>query len=82
MKMYYVYILKKKGESRFYTGSTNNLKRRLKEHAKSKPDYFLYAYFAFLTAAMARKFEKYLKTGSGRAFAKKHFHIASKPSSH
>jgi putative endonuclease len=30
-------------------------------------------YFAFSDEARALAFEKYLKSGSGRAFAKKHF---------
>jgi hypothetical protein len=29
--------------------------------------------FEFRTEATARRFEKYLKSGSGRAFAKRHF---------
>ncbi|MBD3195883.1 MAG: GIY-YIG nuclease family protein [Candidatus Lokiarchaeota archaeon] len=37
MSVYYVYILEtlsKKGKSRYYTGYTNNLYRRLNEHKK------------------------------------------------
>ncbi len=75
--MYYVYILKEKGQKHFYVGSTNNLKRRLKEHFKDKSSYFLYSYFALPFPELARNFEKYLKTGSGRAFIKKHFSIKS-----
>lgn len=77
--MYYVYVLKQKDQHRFYTGSTTNLKRRLAEH-KSNINNFtkdkkwnLYCYFVFKNESMARGFEQYLKTGSGRAFSKKHF---------
>ncbi|MDP3729690.1 MAG: GIY-YIG nuclease family protein [bacterium] len=34
--MYYVYILKSKVTGRYYTGSTNDLKRRLYEHNNGK----------------------------------------------
>lgn len=34
--MYYLYILKNDRSSRFYIGSTNNLKRRLREHRAGK----------------------------------------------
>jgi hypothetical protein len=33
----------------------------------------LQTYFGFSDSAKADKFEQYLKSGSGRAFAKKHF---------
>ncbi len=75
--MYYVYILKRKGCEHFYVGSTNNLKRRLGEHSKDKPHYSLYSYFVLPFSDLARNFEKYLKTGSGRAFIKKHFSVKS-----
>ena len=39
--------------------------------AKYKP-WNLVAYFAFEDAAKATSFERYLKSGSGRAFANKH----------
>jgi predicted GIY-YIG superfamily endonuclease len=55
-------------------------KSRLKEHnageafhtAKFKP-WILKTYFAFLDRMKAYAFEKYLKSGSGRTFAKRHF---------
>ena len=79
--MYYVYLLK--SESFFdktYIGYTKNLKIRLKKHnaggsiytAKYKP-WKLNAYFAFEKESTAIRFEKYLKSNSGRAFANKHF---------
>jgi putative endonuclease len=34
--MFYVYILKSKKDNQLYTGSTNNLKRRLGEHNEGK----------------------------------------------
>ena len=40
----------------------------------------LYAYFAFRNKHIAYRFEKYLKSGSGRAFSKKHFYTEQSPS--
>jgi putative endonuclease len=77
--MYYVHILKSKLDNSLYKGSTNNLKERLAEHnsgsaryTSTKKPYQLVWYCAFPTKTQALKFEKYLKHGSGHAFAKKH----------
>jgi putative endonuclease len=79
--MTYVYILQSvAGSPHFYIGITGNLEGRLKEHnsgevshtAKFRP-WALKAYFAFCDRKKAYVFEKYLKSGSGRAFAKRHF---------
>ena len=79
--MLYVYILESLLESGgFYVGITEDLKLRLKQHnagdvfhtAKYKP-WMLKNYFAFEDRKKAYAFERYLKSGSGRAFAKKHF---------
>ena len=80
--MYYVYLLRSiKNPQKTYVGYTTNLKARLQKHneggsihtAKYKP-WKLIAYFAFVNEKRAMKFEKYLKTQSGRAFAKKRFY--------
>ena len=68
--MYYVYILRTHGD-RLYTGSTNNLSRRSREHNRDKPGFRLLAYIAVGSERKARELEKYLETGSGRAFLKK-----------
>lgn len=79
--MYYVYILQSEVVyDRFYVGITADLKHRIIQHNagesvhtnKYKP-WELKMYFAFRDEAKALKFEAYLKTGSGRAFTKKHF---------
>jgi len=75
--MYYVYILKcKEG---FYIGCSNNLKDRIERHSKGQVfatkdrlPVKLKAYFAFENKYTAFNFEKYLKSGSGRAFLKRH----------
>ena len=63
-----------------YLGCTANLKQRLADHnagrsphtKKFKP-WVLVTYVAFSDAAKAEAFDRYLKQGSGHAFAAKHF---------
>jgi putative endonuclease len=77
--MYYCYILYSQSIRQTYTGVTSNLFKRLFEH-NSKPtrttaranDYKLAFYCAFKLRKDAEDFEIYLKSGSGRAFMKKH----------
>ena len=77
--MWYVYILQSQlDENRFYTGSTDDLKRRLAQHNSGKvghtskhQPWVLKTYIAFSEKEQALNFEAYLKTASGRAFAKK-----------
>jgi len=76
--MYYVYILAV-NSGQFYVGCTDNLKERLVRHNKgyvpaTKPllPVKLISYFAFSNKYTAFNFEKYLKSGSGRAFIKRH----------
>jgi predicted GIY-YIG superfamily endonuclease len=77
--MWYVYILESENHpGKFYSGFTNNLKRRFIEHntngnightAKYRP-WKLHVYFAFSNNRTAREFEAYLKTQAGRRFQK------------
>jgi len=74
--MFYCYILLSSKFHRFYFGSTNNLKERLKLHnngqvksTKGGEPWILIWYAAFQTEKEARNFELYLKTGSGKSFA-------------
>jgi putative endonuclease len=66
-------------DSNPYTGCTNNLKERIGRHnnghvpaTKSRLPVQLVNYIAFKDRHRAFEFEKYLKSGSGRAFLKKH----------
>lgn len=77
--MWYVYILRSKNfPDQIYTGATEDLKLRFKDHnagksshtSKFKP-WNLVWYGAFPDKYKALAFEKYLKSPSGRAFAKK-----------
>ena len=76
-----VYVLRSDSNpSRHYTGLTSNLEKRLKWHnagqnvhtARDRP-WTLVVAFHFADEGNARRFEKYLKSGSGREFAKRHF---------
>ena len=78
--MEYVYILQSAGsDDRYYVGVTDDLKARLSRHnagevphtAKYLP-WKLKTYVAFSDESRAFAFEKYLKSGSGRVFAKRH----------
>jgi predicted GIY-YIG superfamily endonuclease len=76
--MYYVYILKNNVTEKYYTGFSQNLKSRLKNHkqktvktTKGDGNYTLIWYCAFVEKTKALDFEKYLKHGSGYAFARK-----------
>jgi putative endonuclease len=77
--MRYVYILESIDHpERHYTGVTDDLKARLVKHnrgdvahtSKFRP-WLLNTYIAFSDERRAIAFEKYLKSASGRAFAKK-----------
>ncbi|MFH0804217.1 MAG: GIY-YIG nuclease family protein [Candidatus Zambryskibacteria bacterium] len=76
--MHYVYSLKCKDG--FYLGCTNDLKGRIKRHksgqvsaTKERLPVELDFYIALENEYKAFNFEKYLKSGSGRSFIKKHF---------
>ncbi|MBU4485109.1 GIY-YIG nuclease family protein [bacterium] len=79
--MMFAYILESEKEpGRYYTGLAEDVRKRLLKHnagdvkhtSKYKP-WRIKNYFWFDEVEKARQFEKYLKSGSGRAFAKKHF---------
>jgi len=77
--MKYVYILQSDlADEHFYVGITDDLRARLSKHnngevshtSKFRP-WRLKTYVAFADETKAFEFEKYLKSASGRAFAKK-----------
>ncbi len=72
--MYYIYVLRSLKNGRNYTGSTDNLERRLNEHNSGQSKYtrltkpFKLLHFEqFETRAEACRRERYLKTGKGRS---------------
>ena len=78
--MHYVYLLKSESNAdRRYVGVTANLKQRLTDHNSGKSAHTaqyvprrLVTYVAFSEKQKAHEFERYLKSGSGHAFAKRH----------
>ena len=76
-----VYVLRSlRNPERHYVGLTADVSKRLAWHnfgqsphtSKLKP-WTLVVALEFSNQQLATAFEKYLKTGSGRAFAKRHF---------
>jgi len=79
--MHYVYILNC-ADGKQYTGCTDDLKDRIERHksgyvpaTKERRPVELFSYVAFADKYKAFEFEKYLKSGSGRTFIKKHFSV-------
>jgi putative endonuclease len=79
--MKYVYVLNSiEFPKEYYVGVTTSLKERLKQHnegisthtAKFRP-WRLVVFVGFVDEVDARKFEKYMKSGSGREFSRRHF---------
>ena len=77
----YVYVLvSEQDPARHYTGCTADLSARLAKHneggvphtAKYRP-WRIETAVRFSSEAKARSFEQYLKSGSGREFARRHF---------
>ena len=82
-----VYILRSDVDpNRHYTGITSHLKARLRRHNSgpysvtilNRP-WSLVVALEFADATLAGRFERYLKTGAGRAFAKRHFGPVTQP---
>jgi putative endonuclease len=77
--MWYVYIIRSvSSPNQEYTGMTADLKQRIADHNAGKSTHTakfipwkLVWYCAFADKLQALEFEKYLKSHSGRAFAKK-----------
>lgn len=76
--MWYLYVLENLKNGNFYTGSTDNLRRRFEEHnqgrgggyTKKQGKFKLIFYEAFLNKKDASKAEKFFKTGYGREVLK------------
>jgi putative endonuclease len=80
MSKLYVYVLKNQDNPpKYYTGLTSNVVRRLAEHngdschrtARYRP-WELDVVIEFADERRAVAFERYLKSGSGVAFAQRH----------
>jgi putative endonuclease len=76
--MYYVYILYSLKDRKYYTGYTEDLQRRIKEHfsgweksTKYRIPFKLIYYEAYLDKRDAKGRELFLKSGSGKKYLKK-----------
>ena len=77
----FVYVLKNADpEPHFYVGLTSDVNGRLVDHnagrcphTASRRPWHLHVVLEFSDQQRAIRFERYLKSGSGRAFAKRHF---------
>ena len=76
---YYVYLIRNQ-DNKIYTGFTTDLNNRISQHnsdtsgyTKGRGPWELIWYAAFKERERALSFEKYLKSGSGYAFARKRF---------
>ena len=77
----FVYIIRSVPHpDRVYTGLTDNIQRRLdvhntggSQHTAPLRPWSLVAAIQFTNPESAVAFEQYLKSGSGRAFSKRHF---------
>lgn len=74
---YFVYVLRSQKDNKFYTGYTNNLEKRIKEHNKglvSSTKYRLPLELIYFEGCKnqqdATKREKYLKTTYGKRYLK------------
>ena len=78
--MYYVYLPKSQRFNETYVGITSNLRQRFTDHnagrskhtSKYRP-WDLIVYTAFTSKKKAIAYERYLKTGSGIAFLRRHY---------
>jgi putative endonuclease len=75
--MIYTYVLKSLKDNRWYTGSTRDLKRRIKKHnngeiqsTKNRKPFRIIYYEACLNEHDARTREKYLKIAWGKRYLK------------
>ena len=81
--MFYAYILQiVSSPDQFYHGHTSDLRQRLSDHNRGRclhtakfGQWKLKFYAAFETLERAQQFERYLKSGSGHAFAHRHLGV-------
>lgn len=73
--MFYTYILLSRKDNHWYTGATNDLRKRFKQHndnkvfsTKNRGQFELIYYEACLNKDDAFEREKYLKSGPGKRY--------------
>jgi putative endonuclease len=75
--MFYTYVIQSEKDNKWYTGSTNDLRKRFKDHnsgkvvsTKNRGPFKLIYYEACINEQDARAREKYLKSGMGKRYLK------------
>lgn len=75
--MFYTYVIENNKKNRWYTGSTGDLRKRLKQHntkqstwTKTGSPWTLVYYETCLNKEDAMSREKYLKSGMGKRYLK------------
>jgi len=75
--MYYTYVIESQNSNYWYTGITNNLRKRFDQHnkglstwTKSRGPWKLIYFEACLNEDDSKAREKYLKTGMGKRYLK------------
>jgi putative endonuclease len=75
--MFYTYVIKSEKDGKLYTGSTEDLRKRFKEHnsgrvfsTRSRGPFQLIYYEVCLSEYDAKDRERYLKTGMGKRYLK------------
>jgi putative endonuclease len=75
--MHYTYVLKSEKDGKWYTGSTNDLRKRFNEHnsgkvfsTKDRVPFKIIYYEVCLNEEDARTREIYLKSGMGKRYLK------------
>jgi putative endonuclease len=79
----FVYVLRNSDQNpKFYIGLTSDVVARLADHNTGRPHtasrrpWQLHVVIEFSDEQRAIRFERYLKSGSGRAFARRHFELS------
>jgi predicted GIY-YIG superfamily endonuclease len=79
LRQRFVYVLRSDSDGSLYVGITCNVAQRLATHNSGGSTYTaarrpwqLVVSLEFSSEELARTFERYLKSGSGRAFVKRH----------
>jgi putative endonuclease len=75
--MFYTYVLKSEKDGKWYTGSTQDLRKRCEEHnsgkvfsTKNRGPFKIIYYEVCLSPDDARDRERYLKSGMGKRYLK------------
>lgn len=76
-KMFYVYVLRSKKDGKWYTGFTDDLRKRFNKHnankvysTKNRGPFKIIYYESCLNEQDARSRELYLKSGMGKRYLK------------